>query len=101
MLETQVQSLVREDSLEKGMATHSSISAWRTPWTEDLAGCCPWGHKKSDMAEQLSTYTCREQIGQMVTIEHRCLGRDNNHQEKIFKTVKGSLMRYINLKLDH
>ena len=28
-------SLGREDSLEKGMATHSSILAWRIPWTED------------------------------------------------------------------
>ena len=34
--ETQVQSLGREDSLEKGMATHFSILAWRIPWTEQL-----------------------------------------------------------------
>ena len=33
--ETQVQSLDREDSLEEGMATHSSILAWRIPWTEE------------------------------------------------------------------
>ena len=32
--EVQVQSLGWEDTLEKGMATHSSILAWRTPWTE-------------------------------------------------------------------
>ena len=32
--ETLVQSLGREDPLEKGMATHSSILAWRAPWTE-------------------------------------------------------------------
>ena len=38
MQETQVQSLDREDSLEKGMATHSSILAWRTPWTEEPGG---------------------------------------------------------------
>ena len=31
--ETQVQSLDRENPLEKGMATHSSILAWRIPWT--------------------------------------------------------------------
>ena len=31
---TQVQSLGREDSLEKGLATHSSILAWEIPWTE-------------------------------------------------------------------
>ena len=34
--ENQVQSLGQEDPLEKGMATHSSILAWRTPWTEAL-----------------------------------------------------------------
>ena len=35
MQETQIQSLGWEDPLEKGMATHSSILAWRIPWTED------------------------------------------------------------------
>ena len=34
MQETKVQSLVREDPLEKGMAIHSSILAWKIPWTE-------------------------------------------------------------------
>ena len=34
MQETQVQSLGQEDPLEKGMATHSSILAWKIPWTE-------------------------------------------------------------------
>ena len=38
MQKTQVQSLGQEDSLEKGMATHSSILAWRIPWTEELGG---------------------------------------------------------------
>ena len=38
MQETQVQSLGQEDPLERGMATHSSILAWRTPWTEDPGG---------------------------------------------------------------
>ena len=36
MQETQVQSLDREDPLEKRMAIHSSILAWRIPWTEEL-----------------------------------------------------------------
>ena len=35
MQETQVQSLGREDPLEKGMATHSSTLAWKIPWTEE------------------------------------------------------------------
>ena len=38
MQETQVQSLGGEDSLEKGMATHSSILAWRILWTEKPGG---------------------------------------------------------------
>ena len=36
MQESQVRLLGQEDSLEKGMATHSSIRAWRIPWTEEL-----------------------------------------------------------------
>ena len=39
MRETQVQSLGWEDPLEKGMETHSSILAWRIPWTEEPSGC--------------------------------------------------------------
>ena len=42
-------SLGQEDPLEKGMATHSSILAWRIPWTEEPQGC-----KESDMTEWLS-----------------------------------------------
>ena len=38
MQETQVRSLGREDPLEKGMATHSSILAWDIPWTEEPGG---------------------------------------------------------------
>ena len=38
MQETHVQSLGWEDPLEKGMATHSSIFAWRIPWTEEPGG---------------------------------------------------------------
>ena len=36
--ETRVQSLGPEDLLEEGMATHSSILAWRIPWTEETGG---------------------------------------------------------------
>ena len=38
MRENQVQSLGLEDPLEEGMATHSSILAWRMPWTEEPGG---------------------------------------------------------------
>ena len=36
--ETQVQSLGQEDPLEKGLATHSSVLAWRISWTEEPGG---------------------------------------------------------------
>ena len=53
MQETQVRLLGREDPLEKGMATHPSILAWRIPRTEEPGGYSPWGHKESDRTEQL------------------------------------------------
>ena len=54
MQETQVQSLDQEDLLEKGMATHSSILAWRIQWTEEPAGLQSIGVAKLDMTEQLT-----------------------------------------------
>ena len=47
--EMKVQSLGQEDPLEKEMATHFSILAWRTPWTEEPVGYSSWGQKESDM----------------------------------------------------
>ena len=46
MQETQVQSLGREDPLEKGMATHSSILAWRIPWREEPDGLQSMGSQR-------------------------------------------------------
>ena len=58
MQKTQVRYLSWEDPLEKGMATHSSILAWRIPWTEEPGGVFSSGsHKNSDTTEQLNTYT--------------------------------------------
>ena len=54
-----VWSLGREDLLEEGMATHSSILAWRIPWTEEPVKLSPWGrrvrHNWSDLAH---THAC-------------------------------------------
>ena len=44
--ETCVQSLGQEDPLEKGMATHSSILAWRIPWTENSGGLQAMGSQR-------------------------------------------------------
>ena len=45
----------REDPLEKEMATHSSIVAWRIPWTEEPDGSM--GRKESDTTERLSVHS--------------------------------------------
>ena len=42
----QVRSLAQEDSLEKGMATYSSILDWRIPWTEELGGLQSMGSQR-------------------------------------------------------
>ena len=44
--ETQVQSLGREDPLEKEMATHSSILAWEIPWSEESGGLQSMGSQR-------------------------------------------------------
>ena len=46
-----MQSLGWEDPLEEGMATHSSIRAWRIPWTEEPNGLQPIGRKELDTTE--------------------------------------------------
>ena len=46
VLETRVRSLGREDPLEKGMATHSSILAWRIPWREEPGGLQSMGSQR-------------------------------------------------------
>ena len=46
MQETWVRSLGREDPLEKGVATHSSILAWKTPWTEEPGGLQSMGSQR-------------------------------------------------------
>ena len=49
----QVLSLGWEDPMEKGMATYSSILAWRIPWTEELSRLQSIGYKESDMTEAI------------------------------------------------
>ena len=54
MQENWVTSLSWEDPLEKGMATHSSILAWRIPWIGEPVGYSPWGRKELDTTEWLT-----------------------------------------------
>ena len=59
MQETWVQSLGQEDPLEKGMATHSGILAWRIPWTEEPSGLQTMGSQRVRhdwMTEQQQQY---------------------------------------------
>jgi len=60
MRETRVQSLDREDPLEKGMATHSSILAWIIQRTEQPGGYSPWGPKESDRTDKQAVGEERE-----------------------------------------
>ena len=46
--------LVWEDLLQNGMAIHSSIFAWRIPWTEEPGGLQSMGHKEVDMTKRLT-----------------------------------------------
>ena len=72
--ETWVQPLGREDPLEKKMATHPSVLAWRIRWTEEPVGLNPQGCKELDMTEQL-TYTLYLSLQNTVpfcTEVHRC-----------------------------
>ena len=60
MLETQVRSLGWEDPLEKGTATHSTILAWRIPWTEEAGGPQSMGSYRvgRDWATNAFTFSC-------------------------------------------
>ena len=57
MRETQVRSLGREDPLEKETVTHSSILAWRIPWTEEPGEHTMQSGKEPNSAERLSMQT--------------------------------------------
>ena len=55
MWETQVQSLGREDALEKEMAPHSSILAWKIPWMKEYSGLQSMGSQR--VGTRLSDFT--------------------------------------------
>ena len=57
MLETWVRSLGQEDPQEKGMAIHSSILDWRTPWTEELGGLQSMGLQRAGHDWETNTFT--------------------------------------------
>ena len=59
--EAQVLSLGQEDSLEEGLATHSSSLSGESHGQRSLAGYSPWGHEESNMTEA-TEYTCTQEV---------------------------------------
>ena len=92
MQETWVLPLGREDSLETGMATHSSILAWRIYGQRSLAGYSPWGRKESDVTgkctdESVTEFAYGNSLGLSGT-EHseRLRGTLTAHSQCLLKT---------------
>ena len=56
MWETQVGSLGQEDPLQEGVAAHSSIVAWRIPWTEEAVKLQSMGLQRVDITERLYAF---------------------------------------------
>ena len=57
---TRIEPLGQEDPLEKEMATHSSILAWKISWTEEPGGLRPWGRKELDVTEHVLLTTIKD-----------------------------------------
>ena len=70
-----VWSLGQEDSLEWEIATHSSILAWKIPWSEGPDGYSPWGSKESEMTEHTHTYSAAKLLQSCLTL---CDPRDGS-----------------------
>ena len=64
MQEMWLWSLGQEYPLEEEMVTHSSILAWRIPWTGGPEGCSPWGHRELATPE----HTCRALLGSILGV---------------------------------
>ena len=60
-----------EDPVEEGMATHSSILAWRIPWKKSLASFNSWCHKESDMTEQMSAHAQKYRVRVFLIVSDR------------------------------
>ena len=60
--ETWVQSVGREEPLEKEMAAHSSVHAWKIPWTEEPGGLPFMGHKELHITENAHTFYIQMKI---------------------------------------
>ena len=80
--ETQVLSLVWEDSLEKEMATQSSILAWRIPWTEELGGLQSMGSQRVGHDQAINTF---------IFLGYMSMGRiARSYDSSVFSFFKGT-----------
>ena len=68
MGETWIRSLCQEDPLEKEMATHLSILAWRSPWAEEPGGLQSLGLQESDVTERLTLSLSTHTISVLTSI---------------------------------
>ena len=85
MQETRVQSQSpsREDPLEEGIVTHSSILAWRIPGTEESCGSCPWSRKDLDMTERLTFIVAADSKGKVRTTVIEGHSTDPDSRKKV------------------
>ena len=68
-----VQSLGQEDPLEEGMATHSSVLAYRIPWTEEPGGLQSIGSHRADMTEATQSGMAQHGLGYNISLVYPLL----------------------------
>ena len=81
------------------MANHSSILAWQIPWTKELVGYSPWGHKKSDTAERLTCSTLIPNFRIIIEIEVRMLLIMLYNYLEFFIGTSSKILKYLYLFL--
>ena len=91
MWETWVRALAWEDPLKKGMATHSSILAWRIPWTEEPGRLQSMGSQRVRHKRQIFTFTFSQAL---LGTQKDCQKAQFRKKEIIFKIVIGIWLLY-------
>ena len=99
MQATRVQSLGQKDPLEKGMATHCSIIAWRIPWTEKLGGLQSIGsqrvkHNWSNLTHKINVdFDCSHEIKRCLLLGRKAM----TNLDSIFKSRDITLLTKVHL----
>ena len=81
------------------MANHPSILAWQIPWTKELVGYSPWGHKKSDTTERLTCSTLIPNFRIIIEIEVRMLLIMLYNYLEFFIGTSSKILKYLYLFL--